>query len=115
MVKRTDISSLTKDSALSQSAGTESGNANIAEGSLDDGPAPFEGAPMIQETKESPIRSMMGTRVDDHGDSNTDSGWLEQIKIALEKLEAYSLSSSEDINDCIEQLVTCLNSNTSAL
>ncbi len=40
---------------------------------------------------------------------------MDQIKLALEKLEAYSLRSSEDINDCIEQLVSCFNSNTAAL
>ena len=43
------------------------------------------------------------------------SGHMEQIKLALEKLEAYSLRSSEDVNDSIEQLVSCINSNTAAL
>lgn len=46
---------------------------------------------------------------------NRQENYLEKIKLALEKLEAYSLRSSEDINDCIEQLVSCFNSNTSAL
>ena len=45
----------------------------------------------------------------------SNNGYLDKIKLALEKLEAYSLRSSEDINDCIEQLVSCFNSNTQAL
>ena len=42
-------------------------------------------------------------------------GFLEEIKLALAKLEAYSLRSSEDINESIEQLISCFNSNTTAL
>jgi len=42
-------------------------------------------------------------------------GYIDQIKLALEKLEAFSLRSSEDINDGIEQLKTCINSNAMAL
>ena len=36
-------------------------------------------------------------------------GNLALIKSALDKLEAFSLRSSEDINDAIEQLITCFN------
>jgi hypothetical protein len=39
----------------------------------------------------------------------------DQIKGMLEQLENYSLKSSEEINDDLESLVSCIASNTVAL
>lgn len=39
----------------------------------------------------------------------------EEVKSLLEKLEGYSLKTSEDINDDIENIVNCINSNSNAL
>ena len=37
------------------------------------------------------------------------------VRMALKELEAFSLSSSEDINESIEQLIECIDNNATAL
>ena len=39
----------------------------------------------------------------------------QEVSAALKELEAFSLSSSEEINDNIEQLVECIDNNAQAL
>lgn len=39
----------------------------------------------------------------------------EEIKKSFDSLEAYSLKTSEDINEEIENLISCVDSNTVAL
>ena len=83
---------------------------------------PTSGAKTILSQTNGPSQPTSGFCVDDrslqkssddHSSSQSDRLYL--IKAALSQLESYSLQSSEDINDCIEQLVSCFNGNTAAL
>ena len=48
------------------------------------------------------------------GDKSNTSSFYD-VRNALKKLEAFSLSSSEDINESIEQLIDCIDNNATAL